>query len=328
MVTENAGSHAGHSHGHTQGIPLEGGSAVKGLIAGIALNLVIVFVEIIIGLMADSLSLLSDAIHNFTDMAALSITWFALAQAKKPPTAARTFGHHRIGIATALINSIAMVLVTMWIFYEAWQRFMDPQPVGGLLVMITAAVALGANLAIVAGLRSHASHDINIRSAILHLIGDAAASAAVIVSGAVIIITQWYPVDPLVSVLLGLLILWGAWQIIRETVEIFLEQSPRAVDVDEVVEDLKREAGVRDIHDIHIWTLGSGIYALSCHVLVDDVMVSESSRIVTDLKRMLRDDFGITHSTIEVESVACDVEGPYCKMSNGHLVVPTDLRDE
>jgi len=176
----------------------------------------------------------------------------------------------------------------------------------------------------VGALRSRASNDINIRSAILHLIGDAAASAAVIVSGAVIIFTQWYPIDPLVSVLLGLAILWGTWQIISETLEIFLEQSPRAVDVDEVVADLRREQGVRDIHDMHIWTLGSGIYALSCHVLVDDVMVSESSRIVGDLKKMLQDDFGITHSTIEVESVSCDVEGPYCKMSNGHLVIPAE----
>jgi len=312
-------AHAGHSHG----IPaLDHSGTIRGLIAGIGLNLLIVAVEVVVGLMAGSLSLLSDALHNFTDMAALGITWFAIAQAKRPPSASSTFGYHRTGILTALINSLAMVLVTLWIFWEGYHRLLEPHEVGGLPVMATAILALAANLAIVFTLRSRAHSDINIRSAVLHLLGDAAASAAVIVAGGIILVTGWYPADALVSMLLGLLILWGAWQIIRETLEIFLEQSPRAVDVERLVAEMKEEDGVRDVHDIHVWTLGSGIYALSCHVLVEDVKVSESSRIVRDLKETLDRDFGIDHSTIEVETVSCGVEGPYCQISNHHLTEP------
>jgi len=299
-------SRAGHSHG----------SVKRGLAMGIGLNLLIVVAEVFAGLVSGSLGLLSDAVHNFTDMAALGITAFAIWQAKKPPTAEKTFGYHRTGILTALINSMALVAITLWIFYEAWQRFLDPQPVGGALVIITATLALCANLIIVFILRNRASGDINIRSAILHLVGDAAASAAVVISGTVIVISGWYPVDPLVSVVLGLAILWGAWQIIRETLEIFLESSPRAIDVDQLVAEMKTEDGVRDIHDIHVWTLGSEVYALSCHVLVDDVKVSEGGRIMADLKKMLADDFGIVHSTLELEAVCCDVSGPYCGINH------------
>ncbi|MBI5869520.1 MAG: cation transporter [Actinobacteria bacterium] len=315
------GRHGGHSHGglsHGASGSAEGpaGGIKRGLIAGIALNLLIVVAEVVAGFAADSLGLLSDAVHNFTDIAALGITWYAIEQARKPPTASKTFGFHRTGILTALINSLAMVAVTLWIFYEAYQRFLDPQPVSGAIVMITAMLALCANLLIVVVLRKRSSGDINIRSAILHLLGDAAASAAVIVAGAIILATGWYVVDPLISVGLGLAILWGAWQIIRETLEIFLESSPRAIDVDQLVLEMKEEDGVLDIHDIHVWTLGSEIYALSCHVVVEDVMLSESSRILSDLKKMLARDFGIVHSTLEFETEPCDVVGPYCNINH------------
>jgi len=306
----------GHGHGASGGTGVPMSSIKRGLIAGIALNLLIVVAEVVAGIAAGSLGLLSDAIHNFTDMAALGITWFAIEQARKPPTASKTFGFHRTGILTALINSLAMVAVTLWIFYEAYQRFQDPQPVGGAIVMITATLALCANLGIIGVLRNRSSGDINIRSAILHLLGDAAASAAVVVAGIVIVATGWYAVDPLISVVLGLAILWGAWQIIRETIEIFLESSPRAIDVDQLMSEMKEEVGVLDIHDIHVWTLGSEIYALSCHVVVEDVMLSESSRILSDLKKMLARDFGIIHSTLEFETEPCDVKGPYCNINH------------
>ncbi|GBE57207.1 cadmium, cobalt and zinc/H(+)-K(+) antiporter [bacterium BMS3Abin01] len=309
---------SGHDHNH--GVSAESFSegTAYALMMGIALNLVIVVVEIVAGYIAGSLGLLSDAVHNFTDMAALGLSWFAFEQARKPATAAKTFGYHRTGILTALINATVLVVITVWIFYEAYHRLLDPQPVGGLLVLVTATVALLANLLIVFFLRKRAGGDINIRSAVLHLLGDAAASAAVVISGIVIIATGWYPVDPLVSVLLGLAILWGAWRIIKETVEIFLEESPRAIDVDRVVEELMEEDGVKDIHDIHVWTIGSGIYALSCHVLVDDVKVSDSSRIARYLKKMLARDFDIHHSTLEMETVPCDVNGPYCDIQHQH----------
>ncbi len=306
----------GHDHGMHGGHGKSGGSVRRGLAAGIGLNLFIVVAEVIAGLAADSLGLISDAVHNFTDMAALGITWYAIEQAKRPPTAEKTFGYHRTGILTALINSLAMVAVTLWIFYEAYQRFLDPHPVGGAVVIITATLALCANLVIVVALRNKAHGDINIRSAILHLLGDAAASAAVIVAGIVILVSGWYPIDPLISVLLGMAILWGAWQIIRETLEIFMESSPRAIDVDALMAEMKNEDGVLDIHDMHVWTLGSGIYAMSCHVVVEDVKISEGSRIIVDLRQALAKDFGIVHSTLELESVRCDIEGPYCNINH------------
>lgn len=308
-MTEPEGhvDHAGHSHAP---------STIYGLAAGIGLNLLIVVAEVAAGVIAGSLGLLSDAVHNFTDMAALGLTWFALAQARKPPTATKTFGYHRTGILAALTNALAMVVITIWIFYEAYIRLLNPEPVGGAMVMIVAALALAANLSIVGVLRHRGSGDINIRSAVLHLLGDASASAAVVVAGLVIIATSWYPVDPLVSVILGLAILWGAWRIIREAVEILMEQSPRTVDVDALVKDLMQEEGVLDIHDIHVWTIGSGLHALSCHVLVEDVTVSESNRIIRDLKDMLRRDFGIVHSTLEVEAEPCKVSGPYCDIDH------------
>ncbi len=299
---------ASHSHNLT-GIK-------RGLTAGIALNLLIVIAEVVAGTIAGSLGLISDAVHNFTDMAALGIAWFALEQAKRPPTATKTFGFHRTGILTALINSLLLAGVTIWIFYEAYHRFLDAQPVGGALVIITAALALCANLVIVGTLRNTAHGDINIRSAVLHLLGDAAASAAVLVAGIIILATGWYAVDPLVSALLGVAILWGAWQIIREALEIFLESSPRAIDVDLLVNEMKQEDGVLDIHDIHVWTLGSGIYAMSCHVVVDDVKVSEGGRIIADLRETLAHEFGIVHSTLELESEPCDMAGPYCYINH------------
>ncbi|MCL4473593.1 MAG: cation diffusion facilitator family transporter [Actinobacteria bacterium] len=304
------------SHDHGLEHSTQGQGMTRGLILGIALNLLIVVVEVVIGLMANSLGLLSDAVHNFTDIAALAIVWFAFTQAKKPPTAVKTFGYHRTGILTALINALVMVLVTVWIFYEAYQRFINPQPVGGALVMITAGVALIANLAVVAILRSRGSGDLNIRSAMLHLLSDAATSAAVVVAGLIIIATGWYPIDPLVSVMLGLAILWGAWKIIEETLEIFLEEAPRAVDVNRVVAEMKGEDGVIDVHDIHVWTIGSQLYALSAHVLVEDIKVSESNKIMNDLREMLSHDFGIVHSTLEVESSPCENGGPYCDINN------------
>lgn len=305
------------NHGHEgRGPEVPVSSIKRGLVIGIALNLLIVVAEVVAGIAAGSLGLLSDAVHNFTDIAALGITWFAIEQARKPPTASKTFGFHRTGILTALINSLSMVAVTLWIFYEAYQRFLDPQPVGGAIVMITATLALCANLGIIGVLRKRSSGDINIRSAILHLLGDAAASAAVVVAGLVILATGWYVVDPLISVILGLAILWGAWQIIHETLEIFLESAPRAIDVDQLVSEMQEEDGVLAIHDIHVWTLGSEIYALSCHVVVKDVMVSESSRIMSDLKKMLARDFGIVHSTLEFETEPCDVKGPYCNINH------------
>lgn len=302
----------GHNHGlHVPSAEHSLGPG-QGLIIGIILNLIIVAAEVIAGLVAGSLGLLSDAVHNFTDMAALGLSWFAILQARKPPTAAKTFGYHRTGILTALINSVVMVVITLWIFYEAYGRILDPQPVGGGMVMIVAALALLANLAVVGVLRRRAVRDINIRSAVLHLLGDAATSAAVLVSGLIILLTGWDLADPLVSIVLGLAILWGAWHIIKETLEIFLEESPRAIDVDKLVQAMMQEDGVRDIHDIHVWTIGSELYALSCHVLVDDVKVSVSSRIIDDLKEMLARDFNIYHSTLEVESAPCDASSTYC----------------
>ena len=311
--SKNSMNHGIHNHdsGH---VHAEEPLAARGLMFGIGLNLVIVAAELVAGYLAGSLGLLSDAAHNFTDVGALALAWFGMAQARRPATPSRTFGYHRMPILTAQINAVVMVFVSALIFFEAYHRLLAPRPVGGGLVITVAALALAVNMVTVLILQMRGSRDINIRSAVLHLLGDAAASVGIIVSGTVIVLTAWYPIDPIISIILGLAIIWAAWQIIKETLEIFLEQAPRAIDVDRLIEEMRREDGVLDIHDLHVWTIGSELYALSAHVLVDDVKVSESSRILKDLKHMLLSNFGIVHATLEVEAVPCRELGPYCEI--------------
>jgi cobalt-zinc-cadmium efflux system protein len=290
----------------------------------ILLNSIIIGVQVVGGLVANSLGLLSDAGHNFTDLGALVLSWFAVSQTAKPATFRKTFGYHRAGVLTALANSAALILLTVVIFYEAYLRILNPEPVAGALTFIVAAIAFAANMAIALILRASAKENINVKSSFLHMLGDAMVSLGVMVAAVIIIFTRLYIVDPIISMVIGVVIAYGAWQIIDESVHILLEGTPHGIHVDEVLKTLISIKGVRDIHDLHIWSLGSRVHALSCHVFVNDVKISDSVTILDAINATLLHDFGIGHTTIQLESSFCESNYLYCDLAN-HTKIPKEI---
>jgi cobalt-zinc-cadmium efflux system protein len=284
------------------------------------LTMVILAAEVIGGVLANSLALLSDAGHVLTDIFALGLAWFATAQAERPANARRTFGYHRVGILAALINALTLVLITIWILWEAVQRFQRPEPVQPLAMFLAAGVGIAVNLFIGFGLQKEKGN-LNVRAAALHVFGDVGASAAVIVAGVVILLTAWNPIDPILSVGIAALIAFGAWRILRETTDILLESVPKDINLSALVRDMMRVQGVRDVHDLHVWCITSGMYALSCHAQIDDLPPSQSSSILTDLEDVLLQKYRIGHTAIQFESHAhqgscCVEDGLYCQMKN------------
>lgn len=223
---------AGHRHSHDL--------AERGLRTAFLLTLVILAVEAVGGVASHSLALLSDAGHVLTDLIALGLAWFAKLQARRPSDASRTYGYHRTGILAALVNALTLILIVAWIAFEAAQRLRHPQPVTPWLMFVAAAVGIGLNLYIGLTLRGHGRTDLNIRAAVLHVFGDVGASAAVVAGGVVILLTAWYPADPLISLGIALMIAKGAWDILRETVDILMEATPKDLSVAQMVRDMMR----------------------------------------------------------------------------------------
>jgi cobalt-zinc-cadmium efflux system protein len=266
------------------------------------LTAIILAAEVAGGWLSHSLALLSDAGHVLTDIAAIGLAWYALNQAQRPANARMTFGYHRSGILAALINAVTLWGVAIVILLEAYQRLRQPQPIIGGWLFASAAVGLALNLYLAWGMRD--DHQLNVRSAVLHMIGDAAASAAVIVGGAVMALTGWYVIDPLLSAAIALLIAFGAWRIVRQTVNILMEGIPLGIELDRVVQEMLAVDGVRSVHDVHIWSITSGRNALSCHVVMDgDLTIRESQAILRDMEHRL-EHLGIGHVTIQTEDAA------------------------
>jgi cobalt-zinc-cadmium efflux system protein len=293
------------------------------------LTLLILVAEVVGGALANSLALLSDAGHVLTDIFALGLAWFATAQAERPANARRTFGYHRVGILAALVNALTLVLITIWILWEAIQRFQRPEAVQPLAMFLAAGVGIGVNIVIGAGLHKEQAN-LNVRAAVLHVIGDIGASLAVIVAGVVISITAWNPIDPLLSIGIAVLIALGAWRVLRETTDILLESVPRDINLSALVHDMLHVQGVLDVHDLHVWCITSGMYALSCHAQIDDLPPSQSSPILTGLERILLQKYRISHTAIQFEShlpprACCVEDGLYCQLktvredAHGHL---------
>ncbi len=243
---------------------------------GIALLITALFVvvEALAGWAANSLALLTDAAHNLTDVAALGMSWLAIRLAARPANAGRTYGYHRAGILVALLNAATLGAITLWIFYEAYQRLLAPPEVQDTLLIVTAFVALLVNAGTAWLVHSGHEHDLNQRSAFLHLAGDAVSSLGALAAGILIYFTGAYILDPLVSILIGVFILWNAWKIVRESVDILLEATPRNLDMNALVSDIQAIPGVRGIHDLHVWSINLQMRALSVHVLTDDVSIS------------------------------------------------------
>lgn len=278
----------GHAHGRSLGV-------------AIALTSAVLVAEFVGGLAANSLALVSDAGHMLADACALAMAWFAVTVSRRPASVRKTWGWHRVEILAALINGVLLVLICLAIGYEAWGRLRAPEPVAGGLVLVIAAFGLAVDLA---GLwilgRSHGS--VNVRAARMHLAGDALSSAGVLAAGAVIAWTSWYRVDAIVSLGIAVVILAGAWSILRETVDILLEGAPHDLDPDAVGRAIGGLEGVRGVHDLHVWCITSGMAALSGHVILDRESLRRSDEVLNRIKEMLREQFAIEHTTIQFES--------------------------
>lgn len=310
MTHNHIHNHAGHDHTH--------GMAKKSLRQAFFLTTFILLVGVVGGLLANSLALLSDAGHTVTDLFALGLAWFAAAQAERPANSRKTFGYHRVGIVAALINALSLILIAIVITWEAIQRFQHPEPVQPLIMFGSALIGIALNLIIAFGLQKE-THNLNVRAASLHIIGDIGASVGVIVAGLIILLTGWTIVDPLLSVVIAVLIAVGAWRIMRETLDILLEATPRGIDMTDLVKNIKEVKGVEDVHDLHVWSISSSMYALSCHILIANLPPSDSSPILQALNELLQEKYNIQHTTIQFECQAhrtacCDQESLYCQM--------------
>lgn len=280
-----------------------------------ALTAVILLVELTGGALSHSLALLSDAGHVFTDIIALGLAWFATMQAERPANANKTFGYHRTGILAALVNAAILIVIVLVIAFEAFQRFQHPEKVTPTLMFVSAAVGIAINLYIGFSLRRETSHNVNVRAAMLHVFGDVGASAGVIIGGLIILFAHWYPADPLISLFIAILIASGAWTILRETVDILMEATPKDLNVAQMVRDMTQEPDVSDVHDLHVWSIAGGMRILSAHVQVDgDAPMSRGDLLIGKLNHMLEEKYGITHTTIQLECVGCGPNHLYCEM--------------
>ena len=285
------------------------------LLVALAITALMTLVELAGGILSNSLALLGDAGHMFTDTLALGLSVVALSLAKRPASQTRTYGLHRAEVLAALANGTILLLICGFIFYEAYQRFVEPPEVRGGLMLVVAAVGLLANLIGVLILRSASRDNLNVKGAFLHMWGDTVSSAGVIVAAVIILVADWTIVDPIVSIFVGLLILRGAVGLVLESNDILLEAVPKHLDVARVSSAIKEIEGVRDVHDVHLWTITSGIYALSCHLLIEDRMVSASGHIVEEVNEVLNQRFGIGHSTLQLECEEC-ADSPVCRLSD------------
>ena len=295
-------------HGHDHGESLTG----RRLVLSIFLTLAFVAGEAIAGYFAHSLALLSDAGHNFADALALIISWYGIWISRKPSTQKRTYGYHRVGILAALVNAVSLVVIALLIFWEAIGRLRHPELVHSTPMIVVALIAIALNTIISLWLRGDATHDLNVRSAYTHMLGDAISAAGVVVAGLVVAFGGGSVADPIVSILIGLLILWSSWGILQESMNVLLEAIPKGMNMDLVEQTIAGVAGVLAVHDLHVWTIGSGIIACSCHITVGEQSIRSGQNVLRAVTDELEHRFRISHSTIQIEVEGCDPNDMYC----------------
>jgi len=289
-----------HGHDHAHGSDL--GRILK---VSTVSTLVFVALALVGGWYAHSLALISDAWHNFSDALALLLSWFAVYIQSRPPDSVKTFGYHRAGVLAAVVNAVTLVGIALYIFYESYLRLKQPQVVNSTVMLAVSLVGLALNTGIAAALYRSAKGDLNIRSAFIHLVGDALGSVAVLGGAVAIRFTGIAAIDPILSILIALLILWTSWDIIQEALNVLLEGLPRGMTLPQVTAAVKGVPGVIDVHDLHVWTLGPHMLALSCHLCVADIPLSESREILRSVNLLLEQRFHIGHTTIQFEHAPC-----------------------
>jgi len=290
-----------HVHEHRT----HGAGARTKLIVSTIVTLGFAGVEFGGGFLANSLSLIGDAFHNLTDALALVLALVAVALQRRRPTAEMSYGYQRAGIIASFVNAAVLVGLTIVIFVEAWDRFLEPEPVDTGVMLWVSVIAVVVNSGIAWWLHEGGRADLNVKSAVLHQVADALSSVGVIVAAVLIRITGSLVFDPLLSVLIGGLVLWSAWGILKESLNLMLDGTPRGIDPNEVAESLARSEGVFGVHHLHIWALGPASPALSCHLLLGDLPLSATNVLVERVNEMLYERYGIVHTTIQSEFAEC-----------------------
>ena len=289
----------GHSHGHG------GPTDAKRLGLTILLNMVITAAEFIGGVISGSLALLSDAAHNLSDVISLILAWFGAKGAEMKPRKRTTYGYKRLEVVTALINALSLAGISIYIIIEAFDRYSNPQPINGLIMLSVAAIGLLGNVFSVWILHRDRNRTINNRAAFLHMLYDAISSVAVIVGGIVILATGWYALDLILSILISVMILWSSLDILKEAAQIFMEVAPKGINIDEVKGAIEEIPGVTEAHHIHVWSISSSQVALSCHVVMSREDCANCTGVIRKIHEMLDREFHITHATIQPEGEVC-----------------------
>jgi cobalt-zinc-cadmium efflux system protein len=294
--------------GHDHGTALTG----RRLLLSVIITVAFVIGEAVTGYFSNSLALMSDAGHNFADALALILSWYGLWIALRPSSEKHSYGYHRVGILTALINAVALVVIALLVFWEAISRLRQPEPVQSTPMIIVALIAILLNTVISLWLRKAAKHDLNVRSAYMHMLGDAVSAVGVVIAGIVVAFTGASIADPIVSIIIGLLILWSSWGILKESVNVLLEGVPEGMSMETVERTIGAVHGVLTVHDLHVWTVGSGMICCSCHIMVDEQSVRSGENVLRAVTQELDSNFGIAHTTIQVEVEGCEPNDMYC----------------
>lgn len=302
-----------HSHSHFGDLARQTTTRIA---LALGCTLAFVVIEAVAGYWSNSLALLSDAVHNVTDAIALGLSWYALRLTARPANSQKTFGYHRAGILVALANSASLVLIALGILREAYLRFLFPAAVEANILIGVGLLAVAINLGTALLVKQGSDHDLNLRSAFTHLMGDVASTIGAVIAGIVIAFTglNWF--DPLVSVLISALILRTAWGILQEAVNILLEGTPQDLDMPVLVRDLQAVSGVRGVHDLHAWSITQNLRALSAHIVTGEVSPGTHVQIRRAVNEVLSHNYNITHVTLQLESEGCDPAGLYCDMAN------------
>lgn len=296
------------AHGHAEGLSNQG--TRRAMVVAFLLTFTLMFVELVGGFLANSLALIADAGHMISDAAALGLGLFAMWIASHPHTERRTFGFHRAEILAALANGSLLVGIALVVSYHAFERLREPQEVASGPVLAIAIAGLLVNLVALRVLGGHSHGNLNVRGAFLHVLGDALGSVGVLISGVVIRLTGWTPIDAIASLFIAVLILVSGWRLVRETVSVLLESSPRHLDTDALRRDLAGIRGVRDVHDLHVWTVTSGFVSLSAHAEVTSSDITDD--VLRDATVLLRERYGIRHVTIQPETSQVHDELEHC----------------
>ena len=300
-----------HSHtaGHSHAAPNVSGRAMG---AAVTLTLAFVVIEALAGWFAHSLALLSDAGHNLADAAALGFSWYALRIANKPSHEGMTFGYHRVGIFAALVNAVSLVAIAIAIGWEAIARIRQPVVANGGVMIGVAITAIVVNGLVSIWLHRGSQQDLNIRSAYLHMLGDAVAALGVAIAGVIVAKTHHSWADPVVSLLIAGLILYSSYGTLRESTVVLLEGTPEGMDMAAVIAAIKGVSGVLDVHDLHVWVVGPRVIACSCHILVAEQSIREGQQVLRSVVHDIEHRFHITHTTVQIEVEGCDPNDMYC----------------